>query len=226
MLHVVRNTATSIAHLKELLVSHLKEHHGIDLVLSKFDLRFSRSRRSHNSPIGMSTDWSDRTEFPCFHGSIAGSISGGDIIQINWLSDIFPSRVRGINTCGGSGPLTSFDYQIVLFLADFPLLEKQYVEWVKFRNAHIEETAKNRAITEEAAIRAAEAIRADPDITAIQKKVDELNAQYKVLAAEIYARTCLIRAENAPTLFSEFSDAALPKDQRSMFGSVDNHNFY
>jgi len=216
----LRLNATSIPHIKEMMIEMVREHCDAELTFTRFDLTFGMVDTTHSAPLGQrTTGWGQNGKDPHvpqlgWHGHVDGSLKSKKALKW-YFSDLCgdgtfenpPIRFIGLHAGSGGGGNDDFGYGFSLFLDDFPLLKAQYA---KAKTLTAERIARQEAIAAHDA-KAYQIVCARPDgADLVQKsqwnRQEAKDLQAKASQYEMEARALdlklvtLHKAESAATL--------------------------
>jgi len=141
-----------ISDFGKLLNEKVKKHIGVDLEIKLTNIRFGQQSTSSSAPIGQKTNWCARDKnLPSTSLGWRGTISGknamkngkrvcaGTLIGSFSFSDYQTAfgGFAGVHTGSGGGGMDSWAYECVVFLSDFPKLEKEYKEYLRVNALHV-----------------------------------------------------------------------------------------
>jgi hypothetical protein len=188
----LRLEATSVGHVKELIVEHAKRFFGVSMEILELDVYFTDVSCSHNAPIGEKTNWGGREKGPRTFPGWSGNIKikwkkngrGHRNEVIDSPSELFDwSGLRGLHTGSGGGGGGQYEYGFSFFLQDFPKMAEMYKELQVLEKAS-------------AAMREQEGKQTEKYIEAAQKLYDKNPVVKKTLA----------RIEDLNKLIAELND--------------------
>ena len=226
----IRMNATSLSHIKDLLIEKFQEWWGIELVINNWDdLKFSECMsNSHKAPYGKSTNWCGKNlnvpkGYPGWYCDLTGTTSKGvsfiDLIEGSYTSN-YKSKssispiVRGITTgCGGGGGRSeggkySFRYKVEIWLENFPILQEKYNRYIKLRAKKFRALTTYKERISNAEEKLTNIVESDESYIYQVKYIQKLTQQL----AEAHARLEVIN-QDIRTEYSDIMDKAkkLPK---------------
>ncbi len=144
-INTVRLQATSSEHFAELIIKYSKEWYNVEVRFDSIPDRLQLCNASHNSPVGLPTNWCGRNDdkgylsyYLGYSGNWKGEVSGripnlgkvdygtfgevGRWAGIAFIEAMFP----GMNLGSGNGG-QNFRQDGILFMRDFPLMREVVV---------------------------------------------------------------------------------------------------
>lgn len=202
----IRNTATCIEHIPELLTEYAKLN-GVEVTINLEVVFQDCISNTHNCPIKGVRNWECDNKLPRHYPGFKGNIT---FTQTNKskksASDIFThwhgAGVLGVNLGSGGGSSNSeYRYEVILFLEDFPIIEKKVQLFLKTKqNSLAHETSeKTKIATLDTLV--TEKVKTDSIIDLyqdsrrdLQSQIQQLNQQVMDLASKAKKRTEDIRS--------------------------------
>lgn len=226
----LRLNLDSIENLGPELEKQLKKHFGAVAKL-EIELRFGDVSNSHSAPIGKKTNWCGRdngpTSYPGFQGRIRGKwLKNGRNMEnkvvdsiTDALDDSWARGIAGVNTGTGGGSNKDFEYELKIFLADFPKLQAAYD---KFQELEIANSAMDKQLELQAqrfSSKVEGLLKSNTDYQNSEKRISEIHAEIEKLQkekAKEYDKLYKIR-DNTVKAASATLDKDFPIDPKYSF---------